>query len=199
MEIINIKKNNLRILTSEEPLFCVSDLCKILDIKNCSQSIKFLPKEWIYKKSIKTNGGYQSLLTITYNGLKHLLYRCRKANCLDIIEELTIKIQCYKTNENNHILIPYKEANFIGIISKAFQKNNPKINFPIGDYFVDLYFPKEKIAVECDENGHISYKNDIKREDFIRQTLSCSFIRFNPDEIGFNIGNVISLIIEKIY
>ena len=78
-------------------------------------------------------------------------------------------------------------------------KNKTIEQFVVGDYRIDLYFPDERIAIECDEDNHIRYKNDPEREAFIIQILHCSFLRFNPDEPGFNIGEVIAILIDKIY
>ena len=48
---------------------------------------------------------------------------------------------------------------------------------------IDLYFPKYKLAVECDENNHQNYEilGEKLRELYIKEKLKCSFIRFNPD------------------
>jgi very-short-patch-repair endonuclease len=63
-----------------------------------------------------------------------------------------------------------------------------------------LYFPKERIAIECDEHGHYEYEEekDIQRQDFITKSLGCQFIRFNPNQKGFNIGTVINKIIKTV-
>lgn len=75
--------------------------------------------------------------------------------------------------------------------------------FPVdrwGKYKIDLYLPDLKIAVECDEAGHEG--RDIWDEDFrqkeIEAKLQCRFIRFNPDEANFNIGNVINELLSAI-
>lgn len=72
--------------------------------------------------------------------------------------------------------------------------------FPIGRYRVDLYFPHERVAVECDGYGHSSYNDEYeaKRQAFIERTLGCRFYRFNPDEPYFSLykhmRNIVQLI-----
>ena len=58
-----------------------------------------------------------------------------------------------------------------------------------------------KIAIECDEHGHKRYhlEAEREREQFIKQQLRCTFVRYNPDAPGFNIGDVIQQIIKLIY
>ena len=56
-------------------------------------------------------------------------------------------------------------------------------------YRIDAYFPKYKLAIELDEQGHddrdIDY--EIERQKAIENRLGCEFIRINPTKKGFNI------------
>ena len=63
-----------------------------------------------------------------------------------------------------------------------------------------MYFPKYKLAVECDENNHQSYEvlDEKLRELYIKERLKCTFLRFNPDEPEFNIGEPINKILSHI-
>jgi len=60
--------------------------------------------------------------------------------------------------------------------------------------------PDLKIAIECDEYGHIrrSNKDEGVREKLIKEKLGCEFLRFNPNEIDFNIGSVINEIFKRL-
>lgn len=81
-------------------------------------------------------------------------------------------------------------------------------NFPVisiipteKTYRIDLYLPKYKIAIECDETHHLTpakKEADRRRQEKIEKNLDCYFIRFNPFENYFNIGNVINKIILRI-
>ena len=56
-------------------------------------------------------------------------------------------------------------------------------------YYIDAYFPKYKLAIEVDEQGHndrdIEY--EIRRQKAIRKALGCEFIRINPAKENFDI------------
>ena len=56
-------------------------------------------------------------------------------------------------------------------------------------YRIDAYFPKYKLAIEVDEQGHnerdIDY--EIERQKAIENKLGCEFIRMNPAKENFNI------------
>lgn len=93
-----------------------------------------------------------------------------------------------------------KEQEFIGSITTSFACHHPIRQFKIGTYMIDLYFPTELLAIECDEFNHTKYdkNDDIVRQEFITDTLKCKFIRFNPDDAKFSIFSVISDIQQAI-
>ena len=94
----------------------------------------------------------------------------------------------------------YKEQESIQNITDAFKGEEMLSQYNVNGYRIDLYFPKYKIAIECDELGHrdrdVSY--EIKRQMCIENLLSCQFIRFNPDAEDFSIFKVINEIFKKI-
>ena len=59
--------------------------------------------------------------------------------------------------------------------------------FAVGKYWIDLYFPRYKLAIECDEFGHrdrdIGY--EVERQKHIGKLLNCTFVRFNTDAKDF--------------
>ena len=56
-------------------------------------------------------------------------------------------------------------------------------------YRIDAYFPKYKLAIEVNEQGHndrdIDY--EIERQKAIENKLGCEFIKINPAKENFNI------------
>ncbi len=94
-----------------------------------------------------------------------------------------------------------KEQKTIRQIRKALKHLQTIEQLRVGPYYIDLYFPDYRIAVECDENGHRRYSQDIerKRQNYIERTLNCTFVRYNPDGPNFNICDVINQIIQLIY
>lgn len=73
--------------------------------------------------------------------------------------------------------------------------------YKVTPYRIDLYFPMQNIAVECDERCHQRYNRnrEIERQRYIEGKLGCTFVRYNPDTSGFHIGNIINSIMRLIY
>ncbi len=94
-----------------------------------------------------------------------------------------------------------KEQQTIRQIRKTFKHLRTIEQYKVGPYYIDLYFSDYRIAVECDEDGHRRYAQDVeyKRQNSIERTLNCTFVRYNPDSPNFNIGDVINQIIQLIY
>ncbi len=70
------------------------------------------------------------------------------------------------------------------------------------NYEIDLYLQNLKVAIECDERDHYEQEyldEHIKREKDIIKELGCKFLRFNPDELDFNVGEVINVIFHHIF
>ena len=63
-------------------------------------------------------------------------------------------------------------------------------------YRIDLYFHKNKLAIEVDELGYAdrNLSNEIERWKVLEKELGCVFIRINPDEKNFNIFKEINKI-----
>ncbi len=92
----------------------------------------------------------------------------------------------------------YTESEIVPQLTKAFAACNPMTQFGVGPYRVDIYLQGPKIAVECDENGHSSYGKvaEASRESFIKETLGCRFVRFNPHAAGFDVLDVVAAIVR---
>ena len=93
-----------------------------------------------------------------------------------------------------------KEQDTLCCILEAFKGHEMVEQFQVDGYRVDLYFPRHKLAIECDEFGHedrdIAY--EVKRQNHIENKLSCAFIRYNPDSTDFNIFKVINRIMNAV-
>ncbi len=94
-----------------------------------------------------------------------------------------------------------KEQKTIGQIVRAFKHLRTIAQYRVAPYYIDLYFPDQQIAVECDEEGHRKYTQEVEgnRQTFIERALGCTFVRYNPDADGFNIGDVIHRIMMLVY
>ena len=56
-----------------------------------------------------------------------------------------------------------------------------------------------KVIIECDETHHkYDVKNDKERENYIKENIDCTFIRYDPYSKDFNIFKVINKIYKTI-
>ena len=92
---------------------------------------------------------------------------------------------------------PHTEKEILGKLVQALPW--PCITqFAIGSHRIDLYIPKYKIAVECDEFDHVQYNtlDEEARQLFISKQLTCNWVRFDPYNENFCIFNVIRRILK---
>ena len=110
---------------------------------------------------------------ITYECLIKLLCKSRKSIVKDICKLLNINIY------NHHFSCI--ENDTLDNIIKVFDTELIYKQYKINNYFVDLYFPVYKIAVECDELDHEDRdeKYEREREEYIKE-LGITFILFTP-------------------
>jgi len=91
------------------------------------------------------------------------------------------------------------ELDFDKILFKTFKDIiDIKRQFCINNYRVDWYISKYNIVIECDEYGHSGYINDIQRTELINKELhNPTWIRFNPNDNNFDIGNILNSILHN--
>jgi len=174
--------------------FVAKDICDILGLSNITNALRNIPEKWIKKEIIKSTYNSQNMNVINITGLKKLLQSTRSKNTDLITKSLSI------LNINFDIIFTCKEASCLNIICKSFENFSQKLQYQVNKYRIDLYFPEYKLAIEVDELNHENrntlYENE--RQTYLEKNLGCEFIRFNPDEKNFNIGNVIKKILIKI-
>ena len=159
-------------------------------------------------KNDPTFFGCEHFKNLTYNagkavyldriGLSMLLQKSKVSNTstiqaiLDnpIIKELEVDL--------NLVLIS-KEQEYIGTIVEAFHDLKSYKQFTVGSYRIDLYFPDQSLAIECDEFNHTDrdLKYEKERQRFIENELKCKFIRFNPDSKDFSVHHKVVRIIMQ--
>ena len=101
---------------------------------------------------------------------------------------------------NEHDLFLSKEQSVLNKLLEAFLREEMYQQYSVLNYKIDLYFVKYKLAVEIDEHGHKERdsKNELMRENAIKQKLGCKFIRINPELKDFSITIEINRIFEHI-
>lgn len=195
LKIDEITNNNCRIIRNEneEPytLFCSTDIGKIVDIRNM-RGCSLLQND---KKSIKTQSarGMQATTYITYNGLLKVLTKSRKRTVYEFANAIGINVKA--------ISFACIEASSIDHICKTFKGEEMIEQHQIDNYILDLYFPKYRLVVECDEAGHntkINIEKDKVREEIIKSRLNCIFIRYKPYDAQFNVFVVLNEIFKHI-
>jgi very-short-patch-repair endonuclease len=168
-----------------EPWFLAGDIAKALNIKNVSEMVRGANIKENERNIFpnKTRGGKQKQIFVTRLGLKKVLANSKKPNAAQLSESLGLEMCIYTKVEASHI----------GNIRKAFKNILSIDEYAVGRYNVDLYFPSLNLVIECDQNNHNHYnrQTEKERENYIKDKLGCTFIRFNPDEPGFMIGDVI--------
>ena len=133
----------------------------------------------------------QATTLISEMALVYALQRSRKPQVKQLAKELGLSL---------NILVSPIETDTIRIIAAAFAHLKPIEQFFLNGYRIDLYFPAERIAVECDELHHKDNQvADQERELEIKAALKCTFIRYSPCEPGFNIGETINQIMRTIH
>ena len=61
-------------------------------------------------------------------------------------------------------LIMTKEQSIISKIMKVFAKEKMKLQHSILNYYIDLYFPEHRLAVEIGEKGHVDRDENKEKE-----------------------------------
>lgn len=207
--LFDFQENDVRILVLDnEPWFVATDIAKIFEYADPSKMLNLLDGE--DKKIVNPHKMDGVILAGTFNsnafkaslvnksGLKKILARTTKIPFRQ--KELLLE---RLTGEKGSSFLKQDriETSLINTIYNSFAHLSPVKQFFISGYRIDLYFPKEKIAVECDEYGHTNYGDDdeIQRQDIITKLLGCRFVRFNPHSRSFEIGQVINKLIKMIY
>lgn len=116
-------------------------------------------------------------------GLREVLSRGRKPGCRSMLEQLDLstktKIQSAEADVLEEIIEFLKE-----------DKIEYELQYPVGDYHLDMYLPKSKVGVEVDEHGH-SDRNPVyekEREEFIKKHLTKKLLRINPHAPNFRMA-----------
>ena len=76
-----------------------------------------------------------------------------------------------------------KDQDTLRQIMQAFNGEEMIHQFSVRKYRIDLYFPRYKLANECDEVDHhdTDIEYEVERQKHIEKIVYCTFVRFNPD------------------
>ena len=175
---------------NNEIWYVVKDICDVLKMKHNRSMSKSIPDKFKKILKINTNGGKQSMIVVNIDGVKKIIQSSRSINKDKLITNLNIELD---------IVYDCKESSYLKIISSSFKKFSQIFQYKVGIYRIDLYLPEYKLAIEVDEFDHCDRDKiyEKERQNFIEKELNCKFIRFNPDQKNFNIGDIISIILDE--
>ena len=96
--------------------------------------------------------------------------------------------------------IKQKKYSIIETIKNVFKRQKIIDQYKVNEYFIDLYFPEQKLDFEIDENNHLDRCNikKQKREEMIKNN-DIKLIKINPDKKYFDIFDEISRIQDFIF
>jgi very-short-patch-repair endonuclease len=207
--IIKIDDHSINTINENNTLWiCAKDVCKYLLYKNTKKAII----DMVSSKNIKTRNNFiqnciansGSTKYTNKDGLTELLLKSKLSptKILKVARAFDIEINTYNrvSCDGADIKVLSKEQQTLDNIMNAFDGETFITQHSIGEYRIDLYLPKYKLAIECDEYDHKDRDklHEQTREKYITNTLKCTFIRFNPDAQNFNIFNVINKIYKHI-
>ena len=170
----------------EDPLIQANHIGSLLGLSNVRDAIKdFDEHEKDIITSKDSSGRFQKIIFLKQNGVKRLIANSRKPVALELAKLLGIHIFDCKMERY--------EAVTLRDIMKAFDGEEMILQYHIGGFQLDMYFPKYKLALECDEKCHTNYiEADTKRQSYIEMQLNCTFIRFMPHDKSFCIFKLIN-------
>ncbi|WP_102693982.1 hypothetical protein [Rummeliibacillus pycnus] len=176
---------------NEEKLYNAKEIAEQLGITKKEKNKLYVRWERLNKYLNRNDIDKDTLLT-----KEEVLKLCQTTKNF-IPEELANKIGI----DIKNVLIPTKEQETLNVIKHAFASLNCIKEYAVFNYRIDLYFPNERIAIECDELNHANRNEfyEYKRQKEIENVLHCKFIRYNPDCNNFNIGDVINEIMNLVY
>ncbi len=90
----NPQFGDIRTATNEdsEPIFCLVDICKILDIKNVGNCKARLSEKGIHTADTLTNGGIQQMIFISEPNLYKVIFQSRKPEAEQFTEWVTSEV-----------------------------------------------------------------------------------------------------------
>ncbi|MET8185700.1 hypothetical protein ABZV15_07870 [Streptomyces sp. NPDC005246] len=174
-----------------ETVYSAWDACRILGHRQTEPSTRIPDR---LKRRVKwavfgETGPRAEIRTtaITLGGLKFLVATSRKVTAWDLAVELGIEL----------VYAPLPQAETLRVLKAALAPVEFVEEYTVGPFKVDAYLPTLNVVIECDEHGHETYDRSGEwwRQTFIADQLGCAFVRYNPTEAGFNIGNVINKIL----
>lgn len=193
--VMGDKKYEINVIwRDEQPWFKASEIGDILDMPTIRSSTRHFGSDEKGGNVTATAGGPQSQSFLTFKGVRRLLCKSRKPAAAQLARAFGMVV-----HENHYVCV---EAAAVTFLSKALKGLYMRQQYAVGRYRIDLYFPKHKLALECDEEGAHGpgrVSNDRARQLFIENELDCTFLRFRPEQKGFDVTVLLNRVLRELH
>ncbi|KAG5187432.1 hypothetical protein JKP88DRAFT_243941 [Tribonema minus] len=182
-----------KLTEGNELLFDAADMGSLLGLSNIREIIRYFTSEEKTKRRVPTPRGCHMKTMWTNNGVRKLVCRSRKPNAALLAKNLGIDVY------SNHYMT--EEADTLSFLMQAFDGEEIYTQYAVGPYVIDMYFPRVKLAIECDEESHHKRSNveaDLRRQRHIEELLGCSFIRYRPQKENFSMAALVNAVWLKL-
>ena len=166
--------------------YCGSDVGEALDYSIPHKAIREnVRKEDTFSLSVLLPDSYLkrgSAKYINKAGLQMLVMKSQKPGAIKAAQALGFGIDTKYVRKEQEIVKYLQE--FLDELKVAVE-----LQKCVGQYRVDAYLPDYKLALEIDENN-LSNRDPLyerNREEFVKRSLGCTFMRVNPDAKGFRL------------
>jgi len=194
IELFDYDAHYIRVVPDTSQVSVVDILKVVTNSSNAHVWIARYPEIFTFHKF--AGSGQRATPVVQLHGvhdlIKKIIANCRLSTSK--IRDWAKRIGCTETD-----IIMYRkgatECDLLEIIEKVFSRYCTCITqYIVGNYRIDMYLKEYNIAIECDEYGHRHYnqQDEARRTLAIKSALHCNFVRFNPYERNFNIGDVIA-------
>jgi very-short-patch-repair endonuclease len=187
-------------------VYCLDDVYRSLGYSRIDSMVRILRSEYVEGKDFKTTHGdigrtgpAPTKYWMSHHCLAMLTARCRSRN----MSRLPGEIELPGGITINHInLYASKEESTIGFMYRALSKTyDCKTQYTFGGSFrADLFIPKARLIVECDESRHKFYDtlHESSRDAAIKRA-GFRMYRYNPDSHNFDLASTLGDIFSIIH
>ena len=176
------------------PMFKANDIGTVLGLVNIHATLQTYDEDEVVLVMYKSRGGHggpQRQTFLTYAGVRRLLAKSRKPAAGRLAKTFGMVV-----HEHKYVCV---EAAALDFLLQALEGLKMDLQFSVGGYRIDLYFPEHRLAVECDEEGAHGpgrVSQDRERQLFIESELKCTFVRFRPQRQGFSMPCLLNSVLR---
>lgn len=137
------------VMIDNEPMFCLADVCKALEITNVGNVRQRLSEKGIHTADTPTNGGIQKMVFISESNLYKTIFQSRKESAERFTDWVTSEV-LPTIRKTGSYSVPQTTAGQIQLLAKGHMELEQKIddvNKDLQDFKQDMPL----LAVECEK------------------------------------------------